>query len=91
MPVPGQFQNLPKVCHEKKFTTSGSVLLLIKVSPIIQFFSAFLDILCTYIVSKGQPKILKIEALLVPLKNCLKCNDYQLQLHEISMITNFEF
>ena len=43
-------------------------MFLIKVSPIFKKMSAFLDIGCTYIVPKGQPKIRKIEPCRAPEK-----------------------
>ena len=52
---------LCKVWSEKKFTNSVPILLLIKVSRILNFFPEFLDIRCAYIMSKGPPKIRKID------------------------------
>ena len=50
-----------KVWSEKKFTNSVPILSQIKVSRILNFFSEFLDIRCAYIMSKGPPKIRKID------------------------------
>ena len=48
---------------KKSLLLLANIVILIKVSPNFKFFSAFLQIGCIYIVSKGHPKIRKIEPL----------------------------